>query len=101
MPFVAGAGPTPGMWRVGMSALANVQRVLGPKLDQVVDAIRIRLVDQATTDQAGLVAVARRLVAIDPDRAGIGGLRLQLELARLDREIAAMRTDEGNHDGNH
>ena len=50
-------------------------------LDQVVDAIRIRLVDQATTDQAGLVAVARRLVAIDPDRAGIGGLRLQLELA--------------------
>jgi DNA polymerase-3 subunit gamma/tau len=50
-------------------------------LDQVVDAIRIRLVDQATTDQADLVTVARRLVAIDPDRAGIGGLRLQLELA--------------------
>jgi DNA polymerase III subunit gamma/tau len=50
-------------------------------LDQVVDAIRIRLVDQATPDPAGLVAVARRLVAIDPDRAGIGGLRLQLELA--------------------
>ncbi len=50
-------------------------------LDQVVDTIRIRLVDPATTDQAGLVAVARRLVAIDPDRAGIGGLRLQLELA--------------------
>ena len=39
VPFVAGAGPTPGMWRVGMSALANVQRVLGPKLDRVVDAI--------------------------------------------------------------
>jgi DNA polymerase III subunit gamma/tau len=50
-------------------------------LDQVVDAIRIRLVDQSTPDPAGLVAVARRLVAIDPDRAGIGGLRLQLELA--------------------
>ena len=39
VPFVAGAGPTPGMWRVGMSALANAQRVLGPKLDLVVDAI--------------------------------------------------------------
>jgi hypothetical protein len=30
-----------------------------------------------------LADVARRLVAIDPDRAGIGGLRLQLELALL------------------
>ncbi len=50
-------------------------------LDQVVDAIRIRLVDQTTPDLAGLVTVARRLVAIDPDRADIGGLRLQLELA--------------------
>ena len=39
VPFVAGAGPTPGMWRVGMSALANVQRVLRGKLDRVVDAI--------------------------------------------------------------
>jgi hypothetical protein len=50
-------------------------------LDQVVDAVRARLVDPATTDAAALTAVARRLVAIDPDRAGIGGLRLQLELA--------------------
>ncbi len=50
-------------------------------LDQVVDAIRVRLVDPATTDAPALADVARRLVAIDPDRAGIGGLRLQLELA--------------------
>jgi DNA polymerase-3 subunit gamma/tau len=50
-------------------------------LDQVVDAIRLRLVDPATTDAPALATVARRLVAIDPDRAGIGGLRLQLELA--------------------
>ena len=50
-------------------------------LDQVVDAIRIRLVDPATVDARALADVARRLVAIDPDRAGIGGLRLQLELA--------------------
>ena len=35
----------------------------------------------APTVAPRLAAVARRLVAIDPDRAGIGGLRLQLELA--------------------
>jgi DNA polymerase-3 subunit gamma/tau len=50
-------------------------------LDQVVDEVRRRLIDPATTDTTMLTAVARRLVAIDPDRAGIGGLRLQLELA--------------------
>ncbi|MEX1173730.1 MAG: DNA polymerase III subunit gamma/tau, partial [Chloroflexota bacterium] len=54
-------------------------------LDQVVDAVRARLVVAAaggdTAHGAQLATVARRLVAIDPDRAGIGGLRLQLELA--------------------
>jgi DNA polymerase-3 subunit gamma/tau len=55
-------------------------------LDQVVDAVRARLVASASAGAAGdeaaaLTAAARRLVAIDPDRAGIGGLRLQLELA--------------------
>ena len=52
-------------------------------LDQVVDAVRARLVDAAATGTGGsaLADLARRLVAIDPDRAGIGGLRLQLELA--------------------
>jgi DNA polymerase-3 subunit gamma/tau len=50
-------------------------------LDQVVDVVRARLVDPATEDRATYAAVARRLVAIDPDRASIGGLRLQLELA--------------------
>ena len=54
-------------------------------LDQVVDAVRSRLVAEAasggTDHGASLAAAARRLVAIDPDRAGIGGLRLQLELA--------------------
>ena len=50
-------------------------------LDQVVDTVRARLIDPATPDPASLATVARRLVAIDPDRAGIGGLRLQLELA--------------------
>jgi DNA polymerase III subunit gamma/tau len=54
-------------------------------LDQVVEAVRSGLVAEASsgrTDRgAALASVARRLVAIDPDRAGIGGLRLQLELA--------------------
>jgi DNA polymerase III subunit gamma/tau len=50
-------------------------------LDQVVDEVRRRLIDPVTTDTTALTSVARRLVAIDPDRAGIGGLRLQLELA--------------------
>jgi DNA polymerase-3 subunit gamma/tau len=52
-------------------------------LDQVVDAVRSRLVGAgaASDDRAALATVARTLVAIDPDRAGIGGLRLQLELA--------------------
>jgi DNA polymerase-3 subunit gamma/tau len=50
-------------------------------LDQVVDEVRRRLIDPAMTDTTALMSVARRLVAIDPDRAGIGGLRLQLELA--------------------
>jgi DNA polymerase III subunit gamma/tau len=56
-------------------------------LDQVVDAVRSALV-AALSDQAAdgppvarLAGAARRLAAIDPSRAGIGGLRLQLELA--------------------
>ncbi len=54
-------------------------------LDQAIDAIRGRLVaDLSSGDAAavpGLADAARRLAAIDPDRAGVGGLRLQLELA--------------------
>ncbi len=54
-------------------------------LDQVVETVRIRLVaasvDRDTERGTALADVARRLVAIDPDRAGIGGLRLQLELS--------------------
>ncbi len=55
-------------------------------LDQVVEAIRGELV--AALSAAGsagqarrLAVAARRLAAIDPNRAGTGGLRLQLELA--------------------
>ena len=65
-------------------------------LDQVVDAVRAGLVAEATsggTDRgARLADVARRLVAIDPDRAGIGGLRLQLELALFAAPTGAVAT---------
>jgi DNA polymerase-3 subunit gamma/tau len=56
-------------------------------LDQAVEAIRSELIaglaDPAAArhDPAALAAAGRRLAAIDPNRAGIGGLRFQLELA--------------------
>ena len=56
-------------------------------LDQVVDAIRGALVGALSAPASArygvgpLAAAARRLAAIDPNRAGTGGLRLQLELA--------------------
>ncbi len=56
-------------------------------LDQVVDAIRLELVaglagaSVVRHDIAALAAAGRRIAAIDPARAGIGGLRFQLELA--------------------
>ena len=56
-------------------------------LDQVVEAIRLELVaglaDRvgARHDPAALAVAGRRIAAIDPNRAGIGGLRFQLELA--------------------
>jgi DNA polymerase-3 subunit gamma/tau len=56
-------------------------------LDQVVEAIRLELVaglaDRASArhDPAALAVAGRRIAAIDPNRAGIGGLRFQLELA--------------------
>jgi len=56
-------------------------------LDQVVEALRETIVGAgreptlARHPVASLVSVARRLAAIDPSRAGVGGLRLQLEVA--------------------
>ncbi len=56
-------------------------------LDQVVEAIRLELVaglhdpGKARHDRAALAGAGRRLAAIDPNRAAIGGLRFQLELA--------------------
>ena len=56
-------------------------------LDQVVEALRTELMATLADPTTGrrsteaLAAGARRLAAIDPDRAGVGGLRLQLELS--------------------
>jgi len=61
-------------------------------LDQAIDVVRSRLVAVAA-DPGGaasvLTSVARRLVAVDPDRVGIGGLRLQLELALFAGTVTA------------
>ncbi len=69
-----------------LDALEDRGRDLRVFLDQVVDAIRERLLASLTTggDDAPLIASARRLGSIDPTRLGPGGLRLQLELALLD-----------------
>jgi DNA polymerase III subunit gamma/tau len=56
-------------------------------LDQIVEALRETIVGAGREPGLSrhplstLVAVARRLAAIDPSRSGVGGLRLQLELA--------------------
>jgi DNA polymerase-3 subunit gamma/tau len=55
-------------------------------LDQVIEALRTQLTAGLTGDTephrlARLAAVARRLAAIDPERRGVGGMRLQVELA--------------------
>ena len=54
-------------------------------LDQVVEALREQLIAALSGEgrhPADALAVAgRRIAAIDPNRAGVGGLRLQLELA--------------------
>ena len=62
-------------------------------LDQVIEALRAGIVGiegPGTHPVTALAAVARRLAAIDPSRAGVGGLRLQLELALFpDGPVAA------------
>ena len=70
-----------------LDTLEERGRDLRALLDQAVEAIRAELIagfaDPGSTrhDQVALVAAARRLAAIDPNRPGIGGLRFGLELA--------------------
>jgi DNA polymerase-3 subunit gamma/tau len=67
-------------------------------LDQAVEAIRSELIagladaGAARHEPAALASAGRRLAAIDPNRAGIGGLRFQLELAMFAAEPPALAT---------
>jgi DNA polymerase-3 subunit gamma/tau len=73
-----------------LDALEDRGRDLRGFLDQVIEALRSGIVGGPPTAGSNairthaiseLAAAARRLAAIDPSRAGVGGLRLQLELA--------------------
>ncbi len=70
-----------------LDSLEERGRDIRALLDQAVEAIRAELIaglsDHAIArhDPSALAAAGRRLAAIDPNRAGIGGLRFQLELA--------------------
>lgn len=76
-----------------LDALEDRGRDLRGFLDQVIERLRAGIVGGADDSpgaggpgdypMAALAEVARRLAAIDPSRAGVGGLRLQLELALL------------------
>jgi DNA polymerase-3 subunit gamma/tau len=61
-------------------------------LDQVVDALRERLLAGLVTGTGdpALAAAARRLAGIDPTRLGPGGLRLQLELVILEPHVTGV-----------
>ena len=84
---------TTGDARSGVALLDRLEergRDLRVYLDQVVDALRERLLDGLRAGQTAdpaLTSAARRLAAIDPTRMGPGGLRLQLELALLERAM--------------
>ena len=74
-----------------LDGLEDRGRDLRGFLDQVIEALRAGIVGAdpvgsrtnrpVTHPVAALAGAARRLAAIDPSRAGVGGLRLQLELA--------------------
>jgi DNA polymerase-3 subunit gamma/tau len=83
-------------------------------LDQVVDATRTAIIGAATEPAVArhavsdLAGAARRLASIDPSRAGVGGLRLQLELIlfpepgaprAVEREMPAKRAMPAKREG--
>jgi DNA polymerase-3 subunit gamma/tau len=77
-----------------LDELEDRGRDLGIVLDQAVEVVRTRLAasfdgrgDAAET--ARLTVAARSLAAIDPERRGVGGMRLQVELALFAAPTAA------------
>jgi DNA polymerase-3 subunit gamma/tau len=84
-----------------LDELEDRGRDLRSFLDQVVEAVRSGIVGGAGAAPPGagsrhstveIVRVARRLAGIDPNRAGVGGLRLQLELALFPDPVASPAT---------
>ncbi len=86
-----------------LDALEDRGRDLRGFLDQVIERLRAGIIGAsdgpadttrvpAPFPVAALADAARRLAAIDPSRAGVGGLRLQLELALLPGAEPAMPT---------
>ena len=81
-----------------LDALEERGRDIRALLDQAVEAIRAELIaglaepGTARHDPSALAAAGRRLAAIDPNRAGIGGLRFQLELAMFGAAASAGST---------
>src|SRR5690349_18914777 len=82
-----------------LDSLEDRGRDLRGFLDQVIEALRAGIVGAdpkgARTNRpvahpvTALAGAARRLAAIDPSRAGVGGLRLQLELALFPDAVPA------------
>ena len=73
----------------GITVLDDLEdrgRDIAVVLDQVIEAVRSAISIELGPDGdparvAALARAARRLAAIDPERRGVGGLRLQVELA--------------------
>jgi DNA polymerase III subunit gamma/tau len=82
--LVALVGGDAGTGLATLDALEERGRDLHVFLDQAVDALRDRMLEDIAAGrpvEPAVVGVARRLAGIDPSRLGSGGLRLQLELA--------------------
>jgi DNA polymerase-3 subunit gamma/tau len=74
-----------------LDALEDRGRDLRVFLDQVVEALRLRLISgirgAPTAERVALTRAAHRFAALDPTRIGPGGLRLRIELALLDTPV--------------
>ncbi len=85
-----------------LDGLEDRGRDLRGFLDQVIEALRAGIVGSDpkgvrtnrpnTHPVTALAGAARRLAAIDPSRAGVGGLRLQLELALFPDSTSVSRS---------
>ncbi|HEX5589612.1 MAG TPA: DNA polymerase III subunit gamma/tau [Candidatus Limnocylindrales bacterium] len=83
-----------------LDGLEDRGRDLRAFLDQVIEVVRGAMVGAGPEGSAmrhavaDIIPVARRLAAIDPNRAGVGGLRLQLELVLYPQAGGAPAADD-------